>query len=517
MVEASVRLRFEGVSKRFGGVVALEDVAFDVRPGEVHAIVGENGAGKSTLMNILGGSVRPDAGRITLDGESVQPRTPREAQRLGVAVVHQELSIAPHLSVAENVFLGRWPRRRGSGLIRRRALEAATGELLRRLRSTLTPGRTAGSLSVADQQMVEIARALSVEARVLVLDEPSAVLTPPEVETLFSIVRALRRRGVSVLYISHRLEEVFELADAVTTLRDGRRISTRPIGETDRETLIREAVGRPVVARARTPREPGEVALRVDSLTSPGRFEDVSFEVRRGEVFCLAGLVGSGRSSVARAIFGAAPASRGVVAVCGRRGPFRSPREAQRAGAALIPEDRKGEGLMLARSLRENLLLAHRGEAGRAGMLRPSRERGLASALADEHRIRADGVEAEAATLSGGNQQKALIARWLMRDYPVVIFDEPTRGVDVGAKDEIHAMIDAIAARGGAVVVISSELPEALALGDRIGVMREGRLLGTLANMDRAVTQEQVMRLAVGAAPPAERETRRRGAEDEGA
>ncbi|MFG0273928.1 MAG: sugar ABC transporter ATP-binding protein [Phycisphaerales bacterium] len=498
MPESGARLRFEGVSKRFGGVVALDGVSFEVAPGVVHAIVGENGAGKSTLMNILGGSVRPDAGRVFLDGAEVAPRTAREAQRLGVAVVHQELSIAPHLTVAENVFLGRWPAQRGTGLVRRRELERATVALLERLGVDLRPGALAGALSVANQQMVEIARALSMEARALVLDEPSAVLTPPEVATLFGIVRGLTARGVSVLYISHRMEEIFTLAGAVTVLRDGRHVSTRSIGETDEATLIREAVGRDVAAHAPSRRTPGAAALAVEGLTVVGRCADVSFEVRTGEALCLAGLVGSGRSSVARAIFGAAPVAAGAVLIGDTAGPFRTPRAAQRAGVAMIPEDRKREGLLLFRPLRENLLLAERSSASWGGVLSVRRERAIARRLLAERAIRAAGPEAEARTLSGGNQQKALIARWLLRDYPVYIFDEPTRGVDVGAKGEIHVLIDAIVARGGAVLVISSDLPEVLALGDRIGVMREGRLVGTLANMDRTVTQEDVMRLAVG-------------------
>jgi len=497
MPDGAERLRFERVSKRFGGTVALRDVSFSVRAGVVHAIAGENGAGKSTLMNILGGSVQPDEGRMFLDDELIAPRTPRDAHRLGVAIVHQELSIAPHLSVAENVFLGRWPRVRGVGLVRRRRLEALTGELLGRLGVKLDARGQAGDLSIANQQMIEIARSLSMEARALVLDEPSAVLTPPEVERLFGIVRTLTARGVSVLYISHRLEEIFELADEVTTLRDGRHISTLPVGMTDRERLIREAVGRSVEAQARTTHRFGGVTLVVEGVTVPGRCADVSFRVRAGEVFCLAGLVGSGRSSVARAIFGAAPVARGTIRVGAANGPFSSPREAQRAGVALIPEDRKREGLMLARSLRENLMLAHRGAAARGGLISAKRERAIATGLMRERSIRASGAEAEVATLSGGNQQKALIGRWMVRDYPVYIFDEPTRGVDIGAKAEIHALIDDIARRGGAVVVISSELPEALALGDRIGVMREGRLVDTLDNMDRSVTQEDVMRLAV--------------------
>ena len=498
MPDAPARLRFEGVSKRFGGVVALDGVSFEAAPGVVHAIVGENGAGKSTLMNILGGSVRPDAGRVFLDGEEVAPRTARESQRLGVAVVHQELSIAPHLTVAENVFLGRWAHRRVTGLVRRRAMERATAALLDRLGVDLRPGAPVGELSVANQQMVEIARALSMDARVLVLDEPSAVLTPPEVERLFGIVRGLTERGASVLYISHRLEEIFTLAGAVTVLRDGRHVSTRLVAETDEATLIREAVGRDVAAHAPASRNLGAPALTVEGLTVPGRCEDVSFEVRAGEVLCLAGLVGSGRSSVARAIFGAAPVRSGAIRVGEAAGPFASPRAAQRAGVALIPEDRKREGLLLFRPVRENLLLAERGSAARGGVISLRRERATARRLLAERAIRAAGPEAEARTLSGGNQQKVLIARWLLREYPVYIFDEPTRGVDVGAKAEIHALIESIVARGGAALVISSDLPEALALGDRIGVMRAGRLVGTLPNMDRTVTQEDVMRLAVG-------------------
>ncbi len=503
MAEAA-RISFEGVSKSYGGVRALSDVSFEVRPGCVHALVGENGAGKSTLMKILSGAVRPESGVIRVDGGEARLHDVRDAQALGIAIVHQEFTLAPHLSVSENVFLGRWPRRRG--LVDFGALHRRTEELLRALGLAIPVRRRAGDLPVARQQMVEIAKALSQEARILILDEPSAALTPHEARGLMEIVRGLVCRGVSVLYISHRLEEIFELADFVTVLRDGRHVSTRRIAEVDRATLIRECVGRPLEeefpARPLRRGEGGEAALRVKGLGAPGRMEDVTFEVCAGEVFALTGLVGSGRTSVARAIFGALPGARGEVLMGAARGPFRSVREAKREGVAMAPEDRKREGLLLMRPVRENITLADTSEAARGGIISLRRERAAAREAMSSLRIKAAGTEAPAWTMSGGNQQKAMLARWLRREHKVMILDEPTRGVDVGARAEIYGVINRLAAEGAAVLMITSEMPEAIGMADRIGVMCRGRLTGILDNAGRRVTQERIMALAVAAGEP---------------
>lgn len=499
MAEPVPRVRFRGVSKSFPGVRALDDVSFDIAPGCVHALVGENGAGKSTLVKALAGAHAIDAGSIELDGRPEVIRDAQHARALGIAMVFQEFNLAPHLSVSENVFLGRWPRSRWTRTIRFAELHERTASLLDQLGLSVPLRAPVGSLSVAQQQMVEICKALVLDARVLVLDEPSAVLTPHEINALFALVRRLTARGVSVIYISHRLDEIFELADFVTVLRDGRHISTRPIGETKRDTLIHETIGRPLSEEfpSRSDRR-GETILEVTDLTVDGAFSQVSLDVRAGEVFALTGLVGAGRSSVAKAIFGATRASAGSVVVGDARGPFRSPREAMHAGVAMIPEDRKGLGLLLHRPVRENMTLAHPKEVATFGVIRLDREREFTGRLMQQHDVRAAGTEMPAADLSGGNQQKVMLARWLQRPYRVVILDEPTRGVDVGAKVEIYDKLNALAATGAAVVMISSELPEVIGMADRIGVMHEGRLMGVLDNRTNRVTQDEILRLAVG-------------------
>ncbi len=492
------RIRFRRISKSYPGVRALDEVSFDVAPGSVHALVGENGAGKSTLMKVLAGATRADGGAIELDGEAVAIRDARHAQQLGISIVYQEFNLVRDMSVAENIFLGRWPRGR-TGAIDFCRLHAEAGAVLASLGIELPVRRTVAGLSVAQQQMVEIAKALSLSARVLVLDEPSAVLTPHELRMLFRVVADARGRGLSVVYISHRLEEIFEIADAVTVLRDGQHVSTRAVGEVSRGALIAEMVGRELKDEfpAREGR-PGDVVLRVEGLSAAGRFADLTFDVRAGEVFGLTGLVGSGRTSVARTIFGAVRANGGSVRVGAARGPFRSPRSALAAGVMMLPEDRRQEGLLLERPVRENVTLACREAVATAGFVRRGQERALVERLTGELRVRAASMEARAATLSGGNQQKVLLARILAQPRRVVILDEPTRGVDVGAKYEIYTLINRLAADGMAILMISSELPEVIGMSDRIGVMHEGRLGGVLENRARGVTQEQIMRLASG-------------------
>ncbi len=495
----STRLRFENITKTFGGVIALRNVSFDIAQGTVHAIVGENGAGKSTLMKILAGVYQPNSGSMRLDDTPYQPRSPHDAMQSGVSIVHQELALVPHLTVAENVYLGRLPTTRILGTVRYSALRRNTRALFDRLQLDIPIGASAGSLSVAQQQMVEIARALSLEARVLVLDEPSAVLTPREVSSLFKFVRTLVNSGVAVLYISHRMDEIFELAETVTVLRDGAHISTHAVADVTRAQLIRDTVGHELSAQFPTRNSTiGEPLLSVNALTAARRFRNVSLDVHAGEVLGLTGLVGSGRSSIARAIFGDVHITAGSIAACGAAGPFRSPRAACRAHIAYVPEDRKREGFLLHRSLRENLTLGHLKDVSQAGVINRRSERATARTLANRHRIKHGGLDAPINRLSGGNQQKALIARWLRDQYRIILLDEPTRGVDVGAKAEIYGLINDLAQRGAAILMISSELPEVIAMCDRIAVMYEGRLAGILDNADRAVTQERIMTLAVG-------------------
>jgi ribose transport system ATP-binding protein len=460
-------------------VLALDDVSLQVAAGAVHAVVGENGAGKSTLMKILAGAISADAGIVEIDGRAVRITDARSAQRHGIAIVYQDFALVGDLSVSENVFLGRWPHSRRTGCIDFASLHRRAAELLSGLGIPLPVRRRAGDLSVAQQQMVEIAKALSFEARILILDEPSAALTPHELEALFRLVRGLKDRGVSVIYISHRLDEIFDVADTVTVLRDGRHISTRPIEAVQRSRLIAEMVGR-------------EMKDEFPSRACP------LGEVVLAEVLALTGLVGSGRTSVGKTIFGAVRATDGKVMIGGQAHRLRSPREAIAAGIAMLPEDRKLEGLLLERNLRENTTLANRQAVASTGFLRIARERALTRRLMTDLQIKAVSTECIVATLSGGNQQKVLLARWMSRPHRVIIFDEPTRGVDVGAKYEIYTLINRLAADGMAVVMISSELPEVIGMADRIGIMHEGRLVSILDNGTRRVTQEQILRLAAG-------------------
>ena len=499
MPQPAPRLRCDGLRKAFPGVLALDDVDLEVAPGTVHALVGENGAGKSTLVKILGGAHRADAGSIEIDGRAVQIRDARSARACGIAIVYQEFNLVRHLSVSDNIFLGRWPRRRPSRWVDFDALHRRAETLLDSLGIRMNVRETVADLSVAQQQMVEIAKALSLDAQILILDEPSAVLTPHELRTLFALIRDLTDRGVAIIYISHRLDEIFEIADQVTVLRDGRRISTRPVSEVDRTSLIRDMVGRELTDEfpARS-NEIGDVVLRARKLSARGRFEDVSLDVRSGEVFGITGLVGSGRSSLAQTVFGAVRATGGTLSIGETRGPFRSPRQAMSAGVASLPEDRARQGLLLQRSVRENTMLANRSAAATFGFLRLTRERRLVLGLMQDLRIKAVGCDALVNTLSGGNQQKVLLARWLARPHRVILFDEPTRGVDVGAKVEIYNLINRLAGDGVAIVMISSELPEVIGMSDRIGVMHEGRMRGILDNRRRDVTQDRIMRLAFG-------------------
>ncbi|MFQ5423452.1 MAG: sugar ABC transporter ATP-binding protein [Phycisphaerae bacterium] len=502
MLPTVPRLRCRGIRKVYPGVVALDEFDLDVAPGSIHAMVGENGAGKSTLVNILAGVVPADEGRIEMDGRVVHMAGARTAQAAGLAVVHQEFNLVSHLSVGENIFLGRWPRRGFGRWVDFEAIWRRSATLLATLGVRLAVRRPVSDLSVAQRQMVEIARALSLNARLLILDEPSAVLTPHELARLFTVIRGLRERGVSVIYISHRLDEIFDLADRVTVLRDGRHIATRFIDEVDRRGLIRDMVGRDLDEEFPPRRcDIGDAVLRMEGLSAGERFADVSLDVRAGEVFGLTGLVGSGRSSLARAVFGVLRPTGGTFSVGGSSGPFRDPRAAIRAGVASLPEDRKRQGLLTRRSVRENVLLGGASAIATAGLLRFDREKQVVDDLMREMRIKAGGCDAPVDTLSGGNQQKVLLARWMSRPHRLVIFDEPTRGVDVGAKVEIYQLINRLASSGVAILLISSELPEVIGMADRIGVMHEGRLKGIVDNSLRDTSQDRVMGLAFGEVP----------------
>ncbi|MDZ7374845.1 MAG: sugar ABC transporter ATP-binding protein [candidate division KSB1 bacterium] len=489
-------LQMRGISKRFPGVQALDRVDFDLEKGEVHALVGENGAGKSTLMKILAGALQKDEGEIVLEGKRVEIPNPIAARRLGISLIYQEFNLVPHLSVAENIFLGREPRRK-SGLIDWNVLYQEAEKILSQLEVDIDVRRRVRHLSVAEQQMVEIARAVSVRSKILGMDEPSATLTEHELRRLFDLIRSLVASGVSVIYISHRLEEIYEIADRVTILRDGQRVSTDRVSNLTREEIVRRMVGREISDEF-PPRQvqPGEEVLRVERLTRKGKFTDVSFSVRAGEILGIAGLVGAGRTEVARAIFGADPLDHGKIFLGGQELHLRGPRDAIDAGIGLVAEDRKAQGLILGMSVLENMTLPSLDRFSRWGFLDKASERRNAARFVDELRIRTPSLRQAVRNLSGGNQQKVVLAKWLLTHCRVMIFDEPTRGIDVGAKWEIYNLINALAERGVAIVMISSELPEILGMSDRILVMHEGRVAGELLRGE--ATQEKVMRLATG-------------------
>ncbi len=486
------------VSKAFGGVQALNDVTLDIAAGEVHALVGENGAGKSTLIKVLSGSCRPDSGEVVVDGTSLSLDDVAASEAAGIAVIHQESTAFPHLNAEDNIFVGAEPRRFMGLLLDRAVMERRTEGLLDRLGEKIDPKRPVGELPVAQRQMVGMARALSRDSRLLVMDEPTASLSDRETETLFRIIRQLQDQGVSILYVSHRLEEVFELADRVTVLRDGRWVDTRPIGEVTRDSLIRMMVGRDVGqpgVQKRMPTESGRVLLDVRNLTRESVFSNVTFSVRAGEIVGLAGLVGAGRSEVARTIFGVDRPTSGSVTVAGS--PLRpgSVQAAMELGVGLVPEDRQHQGLVLPMSINDNLALAVQRTLTRWGFRSGKRETALAERMTRELDLRTPSVLAPAETLSGGNQQKLVLGKWLAASPRVLLLDEPTRGIDVGAKAEVHRMIRQLAGNGLAVLFISSELPEILLMSDRIIVMRSGAVAGQFSR-DEA-TQERILELAL--------------------
>ncbi len=491
-------LLLRGVTKRYGGVVALAGVDFDLRAGEIHALLGENGAGKSTLIKVLGGIVRPDTGTIELEGRPVEVRDAAEADRLGLRLIHQELSLAPNLSVAENILLGREPVRLGV-LIDRRRLDASAGALIAELdMPEIGPVRAlVGGLSVARQQLVEIARALAVRARILVLDEPTASLSQHEAETLMARLRRLREQGVGIIYISHRLEEIRRLADRITVLRDGRHVGTRDAQAVDPDELIRLMVGRDVSATPPRPDwRPGPVALSVEDLRND-QVHGVGFELRAGEVLGLAGLVGSGRTELARALCGLDPIRSGRIVVDGRPIAPRSPGEARAAGIVLVPEDRKGQGLVMTGSVAYNLALPWTRDWIRGLRVDCRRRAAIVERAVSRFGIKVDHAEQPIGSLSGGNQQKVVVARWMEHPPRVLILDEPTRGVDVKARSEMYEILGDLVARGIAVLLISSDLPEVIGLSHRLALYRDGRILREL-RADRADPVEVMASLVGG-------------------
>ena len=484
----------KGIEKSFPGVLALSGVDLDLKKGEVLAVVGENGAGKSTLIKVLAGAHRPNKGTIELNQESVEFQSPLDAIRAGIGVIYQEFNLVPHLTVRENVFLGHEAAQ--AGFVKAADEREACAALLARLESDIDPEERVSTLSVAQQQITEIAKALSLGAQIIVMDEPSAALTNQEVDRLFEIVRDLRRDGISVIYISHRLEEVFELADRVLVLRDGELVETRATEELNREELIELMVGRPLDQEfpSREHRV-GEVRLDVRGLTRLPSVQDATFQVRSGEILGLTGLVGAGRTELARPIFGADLATSGSVLLDGQQLSIRTPLDAIKSGICLLTEDRKNQGLILKLSVRDNFSLPNLGHWSRAGFIRGGAERKSFSGYVESLRIKIPNQSELARNLSGGNQQKVLLARWLESHSDVIIFDEPTRGIDVGAKYEIYLLMNELAAAGKAIIMISSELPEVLGMSDRILVMHQGKINGEIVDVPNA-TQEMIMNLA---------------------
>ena len=488
-------LEMRGISKRFGTTQALADVSLALYPGEIHALLGENGAGKSTLIKVMTGIHRPDQGEVWLNGRSITINNPLEAQRHGIAAIHQEPMIFPDLNVAENIFIGHGNR---GAIVNWRQMYREAADILARLDVKLDVRSSARGLTLAAQQVVEIAKALSLDVRVLIMDEPTASLSAHEVDQLFKLAKTLKANGVSILFISHRMEEVFSIADRVTVLRDGRFVSTHPASEVTPESAIRDMVGRHMDDFfAKTDKEPGDLLLSVRGLSKDNVFHDINFDVRAGEVVGFAGLVGSRRTDVALALFGIETADAGSVTLNGQPVTIRTPQQAVKLGLAYVTEDRRQLGLTMPMSITTNITLPTLHQyANRFGLVQQRAERQTAETFQQRLSIRTPDVDQPAGTLSGGNQQKVVLSKWLNTQPRLLILDEPTRGIDVGAKAEVHQIIDELAQQGMGIMMISSDLPEVLAMSDRIVVMREGRQMATLDRSE--ATQERVMAAAMG-------------------
>ncbi len=490
-------LQMRNITKQFPGVRALDGVSLEVMPGEVHALLGENGAGKSTLMKILAGAQPLDTGEILIHGQTVHIDSPQKAMSLGISIIYQEFNLAPSLSVAENIFLGREPRSIIPGMIDFKTLYRNAQEQIDRLRVRMDVHTPVAQLSVAQQQMVEVAKATSRKSSIIIMDEPSAPLTDHELEALFDLIKRLKNEGVSIIYISHRLEEVFEICDRVTIMRDGRHIYTGEVEGLTRDEIVRYMVGRELTEAIPKETAPiGQPALTVEGITRKGVLHNISFELKHGEIVGLAGLVGSGRTETARAIFGADPIDSGSIKVDGSTVRIRSPRDAIKNGIGLVTEDRKAQGLVLPMPIKQNTTLTNLPLISRLGFLKMGKERKVAEQYRTSLNIKTPSVEQAVKNLSGGNQQKVVLSKWLYSGSRILIFDEPTRGIDVGAKSEIYKLMNSLAAEGCAILMISSELPEILGMSDRILVMHEGSLAGELSREE--ATQEKIMHLATG-------------------
>jgi rhamnose transport system ATP-binding protein len=496
--EATPTLELRDVSKAFGQVIALRSGSLTLFPGSIHAVVGENGAGKSTLVKIMAGLYQRDSGTFLMESEPVDFKSTAEAKAAGIAVIYQEPTLFPDLSVTENVFMGRQPTGR-LGRIDRKAMRTEVRTLMERLGVRIDPDRPAEGLSIADQQIIEIAKAISLDAKVLIMDEPTAALSGVEVERLFTVARSLRDEGRALMFISHRFDEVFDLCDTITVMRDGAYISTDAAADTDVPQIVRRMVGRDVSDLfPKQEAKIGDPLLVVEDLNMPGIFHDISFTVRSGEIVGLAGLVGAGRSEVARAVFGVDPYESGRVSLGGKQLPPRNPSAAMELGLALVPEDRRKQGLVIDATVSQNITAAIRDSLSKLGLITSKAENAAARVWASRLEVKTRALDAVAGTLSGGNQQKVVLAKWLATTPRVLIIDEPTRGIDVGTKAEVHRMMSELAGQGLGILMISSELPEVLGMADRVLVMREGRIT---AELDRTeADSESVMFAATHAA-----------------
>ena len=492
-----ILLKMKNIRKTFPGVLALDNIDFELESGEIHGMLGENGAGKSTLINVLGGIYIPDRGEIIINGQKTQINGVKDAQEAGIAVIHQELVLVPHMSIAENMFLGR-EIKSPAGLVDKKRMEQESVEILKRVGLEISPSVPVRSLSVAQQQMVEIAKALSLNARILVMDEPSSSLTDSEVERMFAIMRKLRREGVGIIYISHKMKELFEITDRITVIRDGSYIGTVQTSEADMDELVHMMVGRELTSYyTRTEHEIGDVMLELKDINRSGVLKNIDFSVRAGEIVGFAGLVGAGRSELFKVVLGIEPMDSGTVLIGKNTGRL-SPRKAQEIGMVLVPENRKREGLVLINTVAFNLTLPVLDQFVKGIFVNKKKQLEIENTYIDSMNIKTPSRLQKVGNLSGGNQQKVVIGKWLAARPKILILDEPTRGVDVGAKAEIYKIIDRLAAQGIAIVIISSEMAELINMCDRMVVMNQGRIAGELKKSEMGFSQESIMKLATG-------------------
>lgn len=489
-------IEMSGIHKAFNGNVVLKDVQFQLGDGEIHALMGENGAGKSTMMKILTGIYERDAGVIKVDGEEVHFKSPKEAEAKGIAVIHQELNILPDLSVAENLFLGN-EQTAGFGILKNKEMNKEATRILKQLGLDIDVRTLAGNLSVGKQQIIEIAKAIETNAKVIIMDEPTAALTDREIQTLFKTIHKLKAEGVSFVYISHRMEEIFSICDRITILRDGEYVGVRVIKETTFDEIVQMMVGRELGERFPGRNATiGDVKLELKGLTRPGLCEDINFSVRKGEIVALAGLMGAGRTEVAQAIFGHRKMSKGQIFIDGNEVKIKNPRQAKKLGIGFVTEDRKTQGLIVDFSIKENISMANFDKVSTSGMISRSKEKSFVSNFVKRLGVKTPTAELSAKSLSGGNQQKVVIAKWLGINPEILILDEPTRGVDIGAKKEIYQIMNELAEQGVAILMISSELPEVIGMSDRVLVMHEGKITGEVTGEE--MTQEKIMHYATG-------------------